>query len=158
LWIDIKFESKKAYKKLREQLYAFREMLTYYENGQLHQGKVLVILSGERPFKELLKDPLQLMTLDGRPEDLEKEYPTHLMPFISENAAKVSGEEDYAKVGVEEFQRVKTFIDKTQAQGKKTRLWATPEDEALWGQLLEMGIDLINTDDLPRLRRFLLKE
>ena len=158
LWIDIKFESKKAYKKLREQLYAFREMLTYYENGQLHQGKVLVVLSGERPFKELLEDPLQLMTLDGRPEDLSKDYPSHLMPFISENASKVAGEEDYEKVGVEEFQRVKTFIDKTHAQGKKTRLWATPEDEVLWKQLLEMGIDLINTDDLPRLRRFLNNE
>lgn len=154
LWIDIKFEPKKAYKKLREQLFAFREMLTYYENGKLHSGKVIVILSGERPFKELLNDPLQLMTLDGRPTDLEKKYPTHLMPFISENASEVAGTDDYSKVGEKEWRRVQDFINSTQAQGKKTRLWATPESEQLWEQLSSMGIDLINTDELPRLRRF----
>lgn len=157
LWIDIKFEPKKTYKKLREILYAFREMLTYYENGKLHQGKVVVILSGERPFKELLNDSLQLMTLDGRPEDLAKNYPSHLMPFISENASKVAETEDYSKVGLEEWKRVQEYIEVTHQQGKKTRLWATPELEALWEQLLEMGIDLINTDDLPKLRKFLRK-
>jgi len=155
LWIDIKFEPTKTYRKLREILFAFREMLTYYENGVVHQGKVVVILSGERPFKELLNDPLQLMTLDGRPEDLAKKYPRYLMPFISENAAKIAGTEDYSKVGAIELQRVETYIEAVHAQEKKTRLWATPEEETLWTILLEMNIDLINTDDLPKLQRFL---
>ena len=37
LWIDIKFEPTKTYKKLREILYPFREMLNYYENGEFHK-------------------------------------------------------------------------------------------------------------------------
>lgn len=37
------------------------------------------------------------------------------------------------------------------------RLWATPEEEAFWSILLKAGIGLINTDDLSRLRKFLLK-
>jgi len=89
LWIDIKFEPQLAYKALRERLFPFREMLNYYEKGKLHKGKVTVILSGERPFLNLLFDDLQLMTLDGRPADLERKYATRLMPFISENAGKV---------------------------------------------------------------------
>ena len=95
------------------------------------------------------------MTLDGRPEDLAKNYPSHLMPFISENAAKIAGTEDYSKVGEVELQRVKTYIEAVHAQKKKTRLWATPEEETLWTTLLEMNIDLINTDDLHKLQRFL---
>jgi len=157
LWIDIKFEPHQTYKKLREILYPFREMLNYYENGQLHKGPITVILSGERPFQLLLNDSLQLMTLDGRPSDLRKNYPSHLMPFISENAAKVAGTDDYSKVGEAEWLRIKAFIDAATAQGKKTRLWATPEKEQLWEQLLVLGIDLINTDDLSRLRKFLLE-
>ena len=113
-------------------------------------------MSGERPFKLLLNDSLQLMTLDGRPSDLVKKYPTHLMPFISEHAGKVAGTDDYTKVGATEWGRIQHFIEEVHAQDKKTRLWATPENEQLWQQLLDLGIDLINTDDLGRLRSFLI--
>jgi len=157
LWIDIKFEAAQAYQALRERLYPFREMLTYYENGALHQGKVTVILSGERPFRQLLFDDLQLMTLDGRPDDLVKKYATRLMPFISENAGKVCQVSNYKEVGEKEIQRIYELVAKAKAQGKKVRLWATPEEEALWKELQKAGVGLINTDDLGRLRRYLLE-
>ena len=50
------------------------------------------------------------------------------------------------------------FIKATHQQKKKTRLWATPENEELWKKLLEMEIDLINTDKLSKLRDFLLEK
>ncbi len=157
LWIDIKFEPQRAYAALRERLYPFREMLTYYEKGKLHQGKVTVILSGERPFRNLLFDNLQLMTLDGRPSDLSKNYATRLMPFISEHAGKVCQVKDYDEVGAKEIQRIYELVAKAKKQGKKVRLWATPEDEKLWEELEKAGVGLINTDDLGRLRRYFEK-
>ena len=157
LWIDIKDYPSQTYRELRDLLFPFREMLNYYENGKLHKGKVTVILSGERPFEALLNDSLQLMTLDGRPSDLAKNYPSHLMPFISENAGKVAEVEDYSQVDEAAFLKINNFVKATHDQGKKARLWATPEDETLWVKLLEMDIDLINTDKLTKLQRFLLK-
>jgi len=156
LWIDIKFESERTYKRLREVLIHFKEMLNYYENGKFHKGKVTVILSGDRPFELLLNDTLQLMTLDGRPSDLEKNYPSELMPFISERADKVSGTTNPDDVNEEVLNKVKKHIDACHAQGKKTRLWATPENEKIWDLLLQLEIDLINTDKLTKLQRFLL--
>ncbi len=158
LWIDIKFEAGRSYKALRERLYPFREMLTYYENGKLHQGKVMVILSGDRPFRQLLFDDLQLMTLDGRPGDLDKNYATKLMPFISEHAGKICQVTNYDDVGKAEIQRIYEFAAKAKAQGKKVRLWATPEREELWDELVKAEVGLINTDDLGRLRRYLMKQ
>jgi hypothetical protein len=158
LWIDIKFEAEKSYKALREVLYPYRAMLNYYENGVFHKGKITVILSGERPFKALLNDSLQLMTLDGRPSDLKKNYPSTLMPFISENAGKVCKVKSMEEVGAKEIARIYEFSEKAQAQNKKTRLWATPEDEEVWKVLQKAGISLINTDDLGRLKRYLLLE
>ena len=157
LWVDIKFEAGKSYKALRKRLYPFREMLTYYEKGQLHQGKVTVILSGDRPFRQLIFDDLQLMTLDGRPGDLEKNYATSLMPFVSENAGKICQVTSYEEVGEKELNRIYEFAAKAKVQGKQVRLWATPEEEALWEELVKAGVGLINTDDLGRLRRYLLK-
>ena len=158
LWIDIKFEPGRAYQRLRQLLMPYKEMLNYYEHGKLHKGKVTVILSGERPFQMLLSDSLQLMTLDGRPGDLEKNYPTELMPFISENIGKVAGIEQASEFDEAALLRIQQFVKKAKAQNKKTRLWATPENEELWAALLSVGLDLINTDDLGRLAAFLLKK
>lgn len=158
LWIDIKFEAQRAYEALRERLLPFKEMLTYYENGELHEGKITVILSGERPFRNLLFDNLQLMTLDGRPNDLPKNYATRIMPFISEHAGKVCQVKDYDQVGEKEIQRIHQLVQAAKVQGKKVRLWATPEEEELWQELEKVGVGLINTDDLGRLRRYLLAD
>lgn len=158
LWIDIKFEAGKSYKAIRAALSPYREMLTYYENGELHQGKVTVILSGERPFRQLLFDDLQLMTLDGRPSDLDSNYDTALMPFVSEHAGRLCQVRSFDDVGEQELQRIYDFAAKAKTQGKKVRLWATPEEEALWAELVKAGVGLINTDDLGRLRRYLLGE
>ena len=156
LWIDIKSEPSLTYKKLREILFHFKDMLNYYENGTFHKGEVTVILSGNRPIDLLLNDTLQLMTLDGRPSDLSKNYPSALMPFISERADKISGTTDPSKVNQAVLDKIKIHIDACHAQGKKTRLWATPENEKIWGLLLHLGIDLINTDDLSRLQNYLM--
>ena len=157
LWVDIKFESAKAYRSLRKLLEPYKEMLNYYDHGKFHKGKVTVILSGDRPFELLLKDSLQLMTLDGRPGDLDKNYPTELMPFISENIGKVAGIEEASQFNEDALLRISEFVKKAKTQNKKTRLWATPENEELWQALLSVGIDLINTDDLGKLAGFLLK-
>ena len=157
LWVDIKFEPAKAYRSLRKLLEPYKEMLNYYDHGKFHKGKVTVILSGARPFELLLKDSLQLMTLDGRPSDLDENYPTELMPFISEDIGKVAGIEEVSQFNEEALLLIQGFANKAKAQNKKTRLWATPEKEDLWEILLNVGIDLINTDDLGKLTGFLLK-
>ncbi len=40
--------------------------------------------------------------------------------------------------------------------GKKVRLWASPENDRVWAELLKCGVDLINTDKLSQLKTFLL--
>ena len=156
LWIDIKFEAEQTYAALRKCLYPYRSMLSYYENDRFFPGKVTVILSGDRPIRQLLSDSLKLMTLDGRPGDLEKNYPSSLMPFISEHAGKVCQVHHYSEVGEEEIARIYSFCRKVKQQGKKSRLWATPEDEKLWDELIRAGIGLINTDELDKLAEYLL--
>lgn len=39
--------------------------------------------------------------------------------------------------------------------GRALRFWGTPDSEELWGELLDADVDMLATDDLPRLRRFL---
>lgn len=158
LWIDIKFESYKAYRKLKQELMPYKDMLNYWEDGKPRKGKVTVILSGDRPIQMVKNESLRLVTLDGRMADLEKEYDSDIMPFVSQNRRDIFKLDEHGEITAEEYEKLKRFVQQCFDQGKKTRLWATPEDERIWQKLLDAGVDLINTDNLEQLKNFLLKK
>lgn len=41
---------------------------------------------------------------------------------------------------------------------RKPRFWGTPDEANVWKALNDAGVDMINTDDLPGLRKFLLQQ
>ena len=155
LWIDIKYAADEVYDILKKQLVIYKEMLHHRKEGKLYPGQVLVILSGDRPFQKVLNDTLRLMTLDGRMGDLEKNYSPSDMPFVSEHYKRIFKLEK-GRLTKLEFEKLINFAQRCHQQGKKVRLWATPESEELWAQLLKAKVDLINTDELDRLQRFLM--
>jgi hypothetical protein len=46
-------------------------------------------------------------------------------------------------------------VKRAHAQGRKVRFWGAPDSPVSWTVLLGAGVDLINTDDLVGLERFL---
>lgn len=55
-----------------------------------------------------------------------------------------------------EREKLRRVVRTAHDAGRRVRFWETPESEALWRELVAAGVDLINTDDLPGLRAFLL--
>ena len=53
-------------------------------------------------------------------------------------------------------QKLCAYVNMAHKYGKKVRLWASPENDRVWAELLKCGVDLINTDKLARLKMFLL--
>jgi len=54
---------------------------------------------------------------------------------------------------------LRLFIQQAHENGQLIRFWATQdtpgaEHEAVWKELLDAGVDLLNTDDLAGLGRF----
>ncbi|MBN2329388.1 MAG: hypothetical protein JXR73_19765, partial [Candidatus Omnitrophica bacterium] len=54
-----------------------------------------------------------------------------------------------------EYQKWTSIVNDIHAKGRKVRFWNTPETELFWETALQVGIDLINTDQLQKLNRFL---
>ena len=52
--------------------------------------------------------------------------------------------------------RLKVMVSNAHARGQRLRLWGTPDAPAMWKELRDAGVDLINTDKLPELRSFLM--
>ena len=55
-------------------------------------------------------------------------------------------------------QRLEYYVTKAHKEGRKVRLWASPENKSVWSELLKCNVDLINTDKLTALRNFLILE
>ncbi len=81
-----------------------------------------------------------------------------LMPVISENYSKVIRWDGVGDISKADFQKLTELTTRAHAEGKKVRLWASPDHPNAWSTLKEAGIDLINTDDLPGLKAFLLED
>lgn len=158
LMIDIKTEAEATYEVLNEQLADFEHILSRTENGDYTPGAVTIFLSGNRPMATLRQADNRLVALDGRPENLGENYAPDLMPVISENYSKVIRWDGVGEISKADFQRLTELTTKAHAEGKKVRLWAAPDNQNAWATLKKAGIDLINTDNLPGLRSFLLED
>ncbi len=154
LMIDVKTDSLATWKVLRKQLEAYQHML--YTHG--HNGPVTVVISGNRPVSLLQKDRKPLAAIDGRPEDLGKEYTPSLMPIISQHFNSVVSWDGTGKMPVQAYQTIQALAEKAHAEGKMLRLWAIPDRPDVWRQLLKAGVDLINTDKLSAFAVFMQQQ
>lgn len=155
LLIDLKSEAEETYAVLREQLRLYSDILTRFESNAIHTNAVTAIVSGARPTSTMRGEKVRWAAVDGRLSDLEKNHPVSLMPLISDNWTKHFRWRGTGELSVEEQKRLREIVGQAHAQGKLLRLWATPDHEIGWRELLEAGADLINTDKLEELARFL---
>jgi hypothetical protein len=157
LMVDIKLNGEATYKSLKRLLKRYRSILTSYENGVLRERQITIVLSGSKPFQQLPQETVRYAFID---EDLKKiqtsTYSNDVCPIASCKFSSLIQANEDGSLAVSEKQKLTAFVMAAHEQGKKVRLWATPEKEVLWNDLLECGVDLINTDRLISLKTFLV--
>lgn len=155
LFIDIKADGERAYRTLASLLAEYDEMISVVRGGRLEERAVMVVVSGERARNVISVDEPRYVGIDGRLSDLDSTAPSHLLPLISDNWTlhfRWRGEGPFPEA---ERAKLADIVRRAHDRGRRVRFWATPENETLWRELLAADVDLINTDDLPRLERFL---
>ncbi|MFZ4647731.1 MAG: histidinol-phosphatase, partial [Gemmataceae bacterium] len=155
LMIDAKTQADSTYRALSAVLQRYSSLLTTAKNKS---GGITIVLSGNRPVQTVANDKGRLLALDGRPGDVGKGYSQAVMPIISDayyNQLSWRGKGD---IPTEQFQKLRQLTTQVHQEGKKLRLWASPEDPLVWSKLREAGVDFLSTDQLELVRDFLLKE
>ena len=146
LMIDFKGGSVEMYDSLNVLLSKYKSIFTVMEGGILKPGAVTVFLSGSKPTQAILNSEPKLAFLDGRPSDVGKSYSAQIMPVVSDhykNHLKWNGK---GKISDEEQVKLRKLVSKVHAEGKKLRLWASPDNPNAWRTFRAIGVDLINTD------------
>ena len=161
LIIDIKSPAGPTYKVLNKILAEYEDVFTCFgADGRIDKA-MLAIVSGNRPRKLMESQKLRYAGCDGRLIDLESEAPSSLIPLISDNWTKHFTWRGTGAMPIEERDKLERIVQTAHRKGRRVRFWATPDNpsparEALWRELIAAGVDLINTDDLYGLQRFLL--
>jgi hypothetical protein len=150
LMIDCKSEAEATYLAIRNLLKKYPALLCSPESC-----RVKIFLSGERAIETIKQEGYKGIALDGRPSDLGKGFSEEMMPIISDNFHNWSSWNGTRAPKPDDLSRIQSLANRVHAEGKKLRLWAIPDNELTWTELLKAGVDFINTDKLEELNKFL---
>ena len=160
LMIDFKTAPETTWPLLAALLEQYRPMLTRWHHGRRDRRAVTVLLSGNRPAAAALGEEERLAALDGRLSDLQGTADPDLYPWISESWQDHFRWRGRGPMPAAERGKLDSLVQITERRGFRLRFWAAdsggPEErQAMWRELGDAGVSLINTDDLPGLGAFL---
>ncbi len=159
LMIDIKTDAEATYRELSLLLEKYRPWLSSFENGRLYRRAVNVVITGNRPFVLLSRQENRLAFIDADLRQLTANAPGPLLsPIASCRYSAVLQWRGKGELPPQQRDRLLRLVNTAHALGKKVRLWASPENTAVWKTLLACGVDLLNTNRLTELRNFLVAE
>ena len=158
LLIDVKTAAQPTYKRLHDVLSRYADVLTTVRDGKAEARAITVVVSGNRDKPAMLEQKVRFAGLDGRAADLDSKDPADLMPWISDRWGALFTWKGEGTMPAADRAHLQEMVRKAHSQGKLIRFWATPENEAFWGELYSAGVDLINTDKLAELSAFLGKQ
>lgn len=159
LMIDIKSDAERTYAALNVLLQKYHSIISGYENGAYVQRQLVVVITGHKPAGLVKCNDDRLAFLD---QDLTRSTRDTALRNIYLTAScrysKILSWNGEGPIPKSEQQRLCSFVQMAHRYGKKVRLWASPENRVVWRELLDCGVDLINTDKLSELRDFLLED
>lgn len=162
LLIDLKSAAEPTYRRLHAILADYADIVTSFGPDGRKDKAVLVVVSGNRPLELMRSQTVRYAGCDGRLSDLNADLSGELMPMISDHWGRNFTWRGEGLMPEAEREKLKHIVATAHAKGSLVRFWATPDRrspqrKALWRQLLEAGVDLLNTDDLDGLQEFLLE-
>jgi hypothetical protein len=158
LLIDVKSDAAATWAVLKGVLARYQDILTRFTPDRTEKRAVTAIISGARAVDAVAAEKVRYAGIDGRLSDLNGAAAPpspHLYPLISDSWANFSMWRGAGPMPEADRRRLEEVVAKAHRGGYLLRFWATPDTRESWAAFRAAGVDLINTDDLPGLRRFL---
>lgn len=155
LLIDLKTSWTNTYPALRAVLAEYADMLTTFRHNAIRTNAVRVIISGSRALEMFGGESIRYAAYDGTLSDLDSPLAADLIPWISASWGPNFAWRGPGEMPEAELLRLREIVGKAHAQGRRVRFWGAPDRLEFWKALRAADVDLINTDDLVGLAKFL---
>ncbi len=154
LMIDFKTEAAPTYNALVRILTHYKSMCSEYTDSIKTQRAIDVIISGARPIKQVQREKTRFLAIDGRPNEVYNKANTLLFPLVSEDWFDFV--KQFGAISESDLKsKVTEYTTLAHNQGKIIRFWNIPNTESQWKLMLELGVDLINTDSPKKFSEFI---
>jgi alkaline phosphatase len=114
-------------------------------------------ISGEVPDTTLWNRYPGYIHFDGRPTRQYTQAHLKRVNLISDSFANYSTWKGDTILSVADSRKIKEAVERVHRQGKKIRFWATADKPPVWSMLMEMQVDVIGTDHVPELVKFITR-
>jgi glycerophosphoryl diester phosphodiesterase len=155
LLIDVKSDAEKTYVVLREVLRRYAGVLTEFNANEVKTKAITVVISGNRARETMASEKVRYAAYDGRLSDLDAPDSQHLVAWVSDNWRNHFHWLGNGPMPGNEQLKLKGIVERAHQRGRLVRFWNTPDKTDFWKELSDAGVDLLNTDDLAGLEKFL---
>jgi glycerophosphoryl diester phosphodiesterase len=155
LLIDLKSNWKTTYPALRTVLTNYADVLTIFRDGVKQTNAITIVISGDRAKEMFADETTRYAGYDGLLADLDPAVPASLVPWISADWKMNFKWRGDGPMPDAEQKKLAEIVARAHAQGRRVRFWGAPDNEAFWRAMRAADVDLINTDNLAGLEKFL---
>ena len=155
LLIDVKGDWRATYPVLRDILKQYADVLTTFHGDTKQTNAIMAIITGNRSREMFAGEDIRFAALDGDLADLDSTAAATLIPWISSNWSVSFKWRGVGAIPEAEKQKVKDIVAKAHRHGRRVRFWGSPDKPIFWREMLDDGVDIINTDDLAGAQEFL---
>ncbi|QIY92056.1 alkaline phosphatase [Chryseobacterium gallinarum] len=116
---------------------------------------IKIVITGGRPQPDDFKNYPDYLYFDGNPD---KNYTEDQLKRIGMFSADLPGLVKWNGKGIprdEETAKIKSVVEKAHARKKPVRFYGAPDFPNAWVNLMDLGVDYINTDHIPDLKKFM---
>ena len=155
LMIDIKSDADKTYRALLVLLEKYKPILSRYDSGRTILKNVTIVITGHKPAELINNSESGYVFLDDNLRQITAYTCADLYPIASCKYSRLLKWKGKGPIPLTDVLRLKFYVAQAHLRGRKVRLWASPENRVVWNELLKYEVDLINTNRLTSLRKFL---
>ncbi|WP_243061009.1 phosphatidylinositol-specific phospholipase C/glycerophosphodiester phosphodiesterase family protein [Nocardioides sp. SR21] len=160
LLIDVKSEATATYRAIHAELRAHRRIITAFVGDDVRRRAVRAVISGGRDRDLMASQRVRYAGYDGGIDEIDAGTPATLMPLVSESWWPRFAWRGVGPMPEDERAELLDIVERAHAGGYRVRFWDTPDIQspgrrAVWTELVETGVDYLNTDDLYGLKQFL---
>ena len=153
--LTLLIDLKQDYWYLMPELILQLRSLKKYCIGHNPKGRLLILISGNRPAPILFNTYPDFIYFD---EDLRHTYNAEQLKKIGQISLQYSLYSKWKGIGTAppmQEQKLNHVIDSVHSIGKTIRFWDAPDNKAGWAQLIKLHADVIGTDHIDELAAFL---
>jgi hypothetical protein len=138
-----------------ETLAALVKELDPHQQVLAPKGPVKIVISGNVPDPSQFGSYPAYIFFDGRPEITYTPEQLERIGLISQAFQKYSKWNGEGPLPEKDKKNISKMISQVHGAGKKTRLWATPDNINSWRTMMLLGVDYLNTDKVREMGDYL---